>query len=67
MAASFDIIRKGNSYRLVNFGETNEFKVVDIESADNIKVKDLLTLEVYFLDDLIKFGIGKDYDFCEIE
>ena len=67
MAASFDIIRKGNTYRLVNFGETNEFLVIDILSENQIKVKDLQSLEVYFLDDLIKFGTGKDYDFGEIE
>ena len=66
MAASFDIIRQGNSYRLVNFGEISDFMVIEIINKNKVKVKDLQTLEVYYLDDLIKFGKGKDFDFGEI-
>ncbi|ARS35062.1 hypothetical protein [Pontibacter actiniarum] len=62
MAISIDNLRKGNKYRLTNYGETVDFQVVEIQEENVYKIKDLLTLETYLLHELIKYGKGKDYD-----
>lgn len=63
---SFDVLRTGKNYRLVNFGEVHEFMVERIHDGGDCDVKDLLTLERYRLFDLIKYGKGKDYLLEEI-
>ena len=65
-AISFDVLRTGKKYRLVNQGEQHEFVIEHILANGDFKVKDLLTLEKYFLKDLIKYGKGKDYSLEEI-
>jgi hypothetical protein len=64
--ASFNTIRTGKRYRLVNFGETSEFEIIDILSDENCLVRSLDTLETYHLADLIRYGKGEDFDFEEI-
>ncbi|MEO8472071.1 MAG: hypothetical protein ABI477_07755 [Chryseolinea sp.] len=61
MAISFDVLRAGKKYRLTNYGEVHDFVVENILSNGDFKVKDLDTLERYFLKELIKYGQGKDY------
>jgi len=63
---SFNALRVGKKYRLVNFGDTYEFEVERILANDDFKVKDLHTLERYILKDTIKFGRGKDFEIREI-
>lgn len=63
---SFDVIRAGKKYRLVNFGEEHEFVVERILTNNDFRVKDLLTLERYQLKELIKYGKGQDYLLEEI-
>ena len=58
---SFDVLRTGKKYRLVNYGEQHEFVIENILSNGDFKVKDLLTLERYHLKELIKYGKGKDF------
>ena len=58
---SFDVLRTGKKYRLVNHGEQHEFVIENILSNGDFKVKDLLTLERYHLKELIKYGKGKDF------
>lgn len=58
---SFDVLRTGKKYRLVNFGEQHEFVIENILSNGDFRVKDLLTLERYHLKELIKYGKGKDF------
>lgn len=58
---SFDVLRTGKKYRLVNFGETHEFIIESILANGDFKVKDLLTLERYKLKELINYGKGKDF------
>lgn len=65
-ARSFDTIRVGKRYRLQNLGETFEFEVIKRLSDQNFSLKDLHTLEVYELDDLIRWGRGNDFDFDEL-
>lgn len=64
---SFDVLRVGKKYKLINYGEVNEFVVEYILSHGDFKVKNIHTLEHYFLKDLIKFGKGKDFEIRELE
>jgi hypothetical protein len=64
---SFDVLRNGKKYRLINHGERNDFIIEHILVNGDFKVKDLHTLERYYLKDLIKFGRGKDFEILEIQ
>jgi len=64
---SFDVLRNGKKYRLINHGERNDFVIEHILTNGDFKVKDLHTLERYHLKDLIKFGRGKDFEILEIQ
>lgn len=63
---SFDVLRTGKKYRLINFGERHEFVVENILANGDFKVKDLLTLERFRLKELISYGKGKDFLLEEI-
>ena len=67
MPASFDTIRTGKKYCLRNYGEEARFQVVEVLSDQDCRVKDLTSLEVFLLSELVKYGKGSDYDFFEIE
>lgn len=64
---SFDVLRVGKKYKLINHGEVNEFVVEYILSHGDFNVKNIHTLERYLLKDLIKFGKGKDFEIRELE
>lgn len=64
---SFDVLRVGKKYRLVNFGDSYEFEIERILANGDFKVKDLHTLERFMLKDTIKFGKGKDFEIREVE
>lgn len=64
--ASFNTIRTGKRYRLVNFGESSEFEIIEILSDEDSLVRSLDTLETYHLADLVRYGKGEDFDFEEI-
>ena len=66
MALAFNNLRKGNKYRLRNHGEVFEFWVIDILEENVYQLKDLHTLELYLLHELVQFGKGKDYDLTEL-
>lgn len=63
---SFDVLRVGKKYRLLNFGDRYEFEIERIIGNGDFKVKDLHTLERFLLKDTIKFGKGKDFEIREI-
>jgi hypothetical protein len=63
---SFDVLRVGKKYRLVNLGDKYEFEIERILVNGDFKVKDLHTLERYLLKDTIKFGRGKDFEIREL-
>jgi hypothetical protein len=65
MAMSFDSLRVGKKYVLKNLGEKNEFVVQERKNNDDFIVKDIYSLEIYSLKDLVKYGKGKDYDLYE--
>ncbi|MFN3840808.1 MAG: hypothetical protein ACK4RF_08875 [Cyclobacteriaceae bacterium] len=64
---SFDVLRVGKKYRLINFGEVNEFVVEHILATGDFKVKNIHTLEQFLLTDLIRYGKGKDFEIRELE
>ncbi|MEJ8756520.1 hypothetical protein WG947_05905 [Pontibacter sp. H259] len=66
MALAFNNLRKGNKYRLRNHGEVFEFWVIDMLEENVYQLKDLHTLELYLLHELVQFGKGKDYDLTEL-
>ncbi len=66
MPLSFDNLRKGKKYSLKNYGEKFEFQVMEMPEDGVYTVKDLATLETYDLNDLIKYGKGKDFDLEEL-
>jgi hypothetical protein len=63
---SFNALRVGKKYKLINFGDTYEFEVERILINDDFKVKDLHTLERFLLKDVVKFGKGKDFELREL-
>ncbi|MDZ7645787.1 MAG: hypothetical protein U5K54_00665 [Cytophagales bacterium] len=63
---SFDVLRVGKKYRLVNLGDKYEFEIERILGNGDFNVKDLHTLERYLLKDTIKFGRGKDFEIREM-
>jgi hypothetical protein len=63
---SFDVLRVGKKYRLVNYGDRYEFQIEGILSNGDFKVKDIHTLERFNLKEVIKFGQGKDFMLEEI-
>ncbi|CAN5277991.1 hypothetical protein BH09BAC3_BH09BAC3_21810 [soil metagenome] len=64
---SFDVLRVGKKYRLVNYGDKYEFEVERILSNGDFAVKDLTTLERYKLKDTFKFGKGKDFELRDLD
>lgn len=66
MPMSIDTLRVGKKYRLENYGEVSEFQIEEKASDNDFKVKDLNTLEIYCLSDLLRYGKGDDFDLYEI-
>ena len=64
---SFDVLRTGKRYRLINYGEKHEFEVENVLPNGDFKVKDLLTLERFRLKELISYGKGKDFLLEDLE
>ena len=66
MALSFDNLRIGKKYSLRNYGEKFDFQVIAMPEDGAYQVKDLNTLDVYLLEDLVQYGKGKDFDLQEL-
>jgi hypothetical protein len=66
MAMSFDALRVGHTYRLRNYDDIREFKIVRKLNDKNFVVQDTGTMEKFELEDLVRYGKGKDYDLDEI-
>lgn len=66
MPVALDNLRVGRVYRLINYGEEREIEILSRLSGKNFKVKDLATLEIYELEELLRWGIGSDYDLDEL-
>ena len=58
---SFDVLRVGKKYRLINYGDRYDFIIESILANGDFKVKDIHTMERYLLKDTLKFGRGNDF------
>jgi hypothetical protein len=67
MGLSLNVLRTGKKYRLINHGESHDFVVENVLENGDFRVKDLITLESFYLRELIQYGLGQDYDLQEIE
>jgi hypothetical protein len=67
MSISFDTMRVGKKYYLINHGDRHDFFVIEKLNNQNFKLKDIYTLEFYELEDLVRYGKGKDYELYERE
>ena len=65
MALSFDNLRIGKKYSLRNHGEVFDFQVIAMPEDGVFQVKDLHTLDKYLLEELTRYGKGKDFDLQE--
>lgn len=66
MPLALDNIRVGRVYQLTNYGEVRLLQAMERLSGVNFKMKDLDTLEFYELEELLRWGKGKDYDLDEM-
>lgn len=67
MPLALDNLRVGRNYRLINYGEERQITVIARLSGKNFKVKDLQTLEIYDMEELLRWGTGPDYELEELE
>jgi len=65
MGIAFNNLRVGKKYKLVNHRELFEFEIMEVVSNEEFRLKDLHTLEEYFMSDLVRFGRGKDFSIRE--
>ncbi len=63
---SFETLRVGMKYRIKNFGDTYEFEILKRLSDLNYLVKDLHTLETFELEEITRWGLGKDFTVDEL-
>ena len=63
---AFSSMRVGKKYRLQNYGEKTEFILEEVVGKHDYRLKDLFSLESYFMSDLIKYGKGDDFELREI-
>jgi len=66
MPIAFNNIRIGKKYYLTNYGEEATFEVLEWLGGDDYKLKDLESLEIYTINDLVKYGKSQDFDIYEI-
>ncbi|MCH6199229.1 hypothetical protein MMU07_06555 [Aquiflexum sp. LQ15W] len=62
MAIALDNLRVGRVYSFSNMGEKRKLEILARLSGDNFKVKDLDTTEIYTIEELLRWGKGKDYE-----
>jgi len=67
MHPSFNILRVGKRFRMMNLGDEYDFIVMKVTTKGEYYVKDLYSLEEYILDDVLKYGVGKDFSLIELE
>ena len=63
----FQNLRVGKVYRLVNHGEKTEFLILKKISENNFLAKNTLTLEKFEIQNLVQFGLGKDFGIRELD
>lgn len=64
---TFNVLRVGKKYRLTNYQEQTDFIVEEILENENFRIKDIHTMEILFMKDLIKFGKGIDFEIRDFD
>lgn len=67
MPIAINNLRVGHTYYIRNFGEEKYFVLESITPDDRYIVKDMETLEIFDLEEITRFGLGKDYELLECE
>jgi hypothetical protein len=67
MSISVESVRVGKKYFLKNNREYHEFKILKAAKKNDFVCEDLSTMENYLLSELTAYGIGRDYEFFELE
>ncbi len=62
---AFNNLRTNKKYRLTNYGEQTEFVILDVHPNDFL-LKDIHTLEQFWMSELISYGKGEDFSIWEI-
>jgi hypothetical protein len=63
---SFSSLRVGEKYTLVNYGEEFQFELIEIVSSEEFVLKDVNTMEVYKMSELINLGKGDDLEIRDL-
>jgi len=63
---AFSSMRVGMRYRLVNYGEKSEFILKEVFSRGDYRLKDIHSMEEYYMSELIKYGKGEDFELREL-
>jgi len=67
MPLAFNSLRVGHTYYIRNYDEVKIFELVRITPDERYMAKDLETLEIFDLDEITRYGLGKDFDLIEYE
>ena len=59
-------LRVGKKYKAVNYGEEFVFQIDKILNPKEFVLKDLNTLEKFYMSDITRFGVGDDFEIREI-
>lgn len=63
---SYSSLRVGQRYWLKNFGERFDFEILEILHPGEFLLKDINTLEKYYMSELTKYGKGNDFEIREM-
>ena len=67
MPLAINSLRVGHVYLIRNYDEEKKFLLVKITPDDRYIAKDFETLEIFDLDEITRYGKGKDYDLIEYD
>ena len=67
MPLAINSLRVGHKYYVRNYDEVKKFVLVQITPEEKYIAKDIETLEIFDMDEITRYGIGKDYELIEYE
>ncbi|MFC2125960.1 hypothetical protein ACFLU5_14240 [Bacteroidota bacterium] len=67
MPLAINSLRVGHKYYVRNYDEVKKFELVQITPEEKYIAKDIETLEIFDMDEITRYGIGKDYELIEYE
>jgi len=67
MPLAINSLRVGHEYLIRNYDEEKKFILERITPDERYIAKDIDTLEIFDLDEITRYGIGKDYELIEFD